>query len=39
MDGGGETVILKEVILQLNHRYNKTLQLTFIKCIADVEKM
>ena len=33
-----KTVILKEVILQLNHRYNKALLLTFIMCIADVEK-
>ena len=33
-----KTVILKEVILQLNHHYNKALLLTFIMCIADVEK-
>ena len=33
-----KTVILKEVILQLNHRYNKALLLIFIMCIVDVEK-
>ena len=33
-----KTVILKEVILQLNHCYNKALLLTFIMCIADVAK-
>ena len=31
------TIILKEVILQLNHHYNKALLLTFM-CIADVEE-